>query len=196
MLSLPRRMRAVTPDFSAASARRRLAVRSSRLAEPTSMTAAASPAQPMLSDATFRQASSSGAVTSIILSGTSPSSARPGPYGVPWRRSSASVDTHRIGPPSAPARAASISANAAALAASVPLAGSTSCTAPLASPPSSRASSAASPKDKSPQRPLEAVGPRASIRRLSRAREEAESIMFTICSISADIKFLSRLPLA
>jgi hypothetical protein len=74
--------------------------------------------------------------------------------------------------------------------------GSTSCTAPLASPPSSRASSAASPKDKSPQRPAEAVGPRASIRRLSRAREEAESIMFTICSISADIKFLSRLPLA
>lgn len=196
MVSLPRRISAVTPDFSAASASLRLAVRSSRLAAPVSITAAASPAQPMLSDATLRQASSSGAVTSIILSGASPSSARPGPYGMPWRRSSASVDTHRIGPLCAPARAASMSAKAAALAASSPLAGSTSCTAPLANPPPIRASSASSPKDRRPQRPLEAVGPRASIRRLSRAREEAESIMFTICSMSAHINFLSRLPLA
>ena len=66
MLAGGRSNSAVTPDRSAASAKRRLAVRSSRWVAPISRISAASPVQAKLSAAAFRQAKSSGAYTRII----------------------------------------------------------------------------------------------------------------------------------
>lgn len=69
----------VTPDFSAASTNRRLAVRVSKGAFPQhSITSVPSPEQAAASLAVRNNALSSGASAKIIGSGALPNSARPG----------------------------------------------------------------------------------------------------------------------
>lgn len=75
-----RSSQAVTPDASAASARRRLAVRSSNGALPrNSITSAPSPVQRSASTAARSNSASSAMMPRSSRAGSSPSAARPGP---------------------------------------------------------------------------------------------------------------------
>ncbi|MEY4500391.1 MAG: hypothetical protein RIS52_281 [Pseudomonadota bacterium] len=179
-----RNTKPVTPDFSAASANLRLAVRSSFFASPISRMAAPTAPHAIISAAARSAASSSGAWTITISSGLAPRSTSPGAYTPPCSRSFLSFTTHSRGLPITPARSASISAKPLALVTSFAI---TSCSAPRASPPPSRASRASAPSAKRPLPPwLRAGRARASMRRFTCARRKCESIiMFLMCSYNS-----------
>ena len=136
----------VTPDCSAASASRRLAVRSSSGHWPQHSTiSACRPGPRAASAALLSNALASGACPSTSAFGSPPSSTRPGACNPPPRRPASSERSHRIGDPRFDARSASIAANPAALGPSAASAANSSCTLPRASPPCSAASSPSCP---------------------------------------------------
>lgn len=90
--------RIVTPDVSAASISRRVAVRSTRAARPRlSMTSVPSPGQRAASAAARSSATSSSTSTTTIMLGDRPSSVNPAPSSRPPRRSASAVLIHSIG---------------------------------------------------------------------------------------------------
>ena len=107
----------VTPDVSAASISRRVAVRSIPGARPqASINSVPSPVHRAASAAARNKAASSATTTTTIRSASSPSSASPVACSLPACRSHASVRIHTKG--KAPAASASAIANPAPLAAS------------------------------------------------------------------------------
>lgn len=166
----------VVPDRSAASASRRLAVRSSAGHLPQHSTINADrPAHRAESAAPRSSDTGSGARARTSASGSLPSSARPGPYSFPPRRSASSVRSQRIGASPSLARSASIAANPAAPAASLPSSANSSCSLPRASPPPKAASNSACPvENRSPSRTCAALAIPATYR-LIRARWSTDS---------------------
>lgn len=138
-----RNRKAVTPEVSAASASRRLAVRSSSVARPcSSTTSAPRPAQRNPSTAARSSMASSAIVPSSRFSGATPSAARPGPKTTPPARCAAAVRNQSKGASRAASRPR-INANPAAAPSSG--APNSSCTRPRASPPSNARSKAPDP---------------------------------------------------